>query len=219
MDSLYNVVKSFTDWQGFDTGLGLWEPPTILNTVVFVLFVLCCAGVGYIALTATQRPRLAQVAFLVVALFLLTNKVWSPQFSLWLVPLAVLALPHRRILLAWMTIDALVWVPRMLFLYGEQNRGLPEQWFTITVLLRDIAVIGLCALVIRQIYRPELDLVRHHGQCRRPVGRSVRRRSGPPTGLAAEMVAAGAQRNRDHRSRREAGGYSQRVSRATRQCS
>ncbi|MFY9919461.1 MAG: glycosyltransferase family 87 protein [Mycobacterium sp.] len=170
MDSLYNVVKSFTDWQGFDTGLGLWEPPTILNTVVFVLFALCCAGVGYVVLTAPRRPRLAQVAFLVVALFLLTNKVWSPQFSLWLVPLAVLALPHRRILLAWMTIDALVWVPRMLFLFGEQNRGLPEQWFTITVLLRDIAVITLCALVIRQIYRPELDLVRNHGQFDDPSG-------------------------------------------------
>ena len=170
MDSLYNVVKSFTDWQGFDTGLGLWEPPTILNTVVLVLFVTCCAGVGYIVLTAPRRPRLAQVAFLVVALFLLTNKVWSPQFSLWLVPLAVLALPHRRVLLAWMTIDALVWVPRMLFLYGEQNRGLPEQWFTVTVLLRDIAVIALCALVIRQIYRPELDLVRNHGRIDDPAG-------------------------------------------------
>lgn len=170
MDSLYNVVKSYTNWQGFDTGLGLWEPPTILNAVVFVLFATCCVGIGYIVLTAPRRPRLAQVAFLVVALFLLTNKVWSPQFSLWLVPLAVLALPHRRVLLAWMTIDALVWVPRMLFLYGEENRGLPEQWFTTTVLLRDIAVIALCALVIRQIYRPELDLVRYRGRIDDPSG-------------------------------------------------
>jgi uncharacterized membrane protein len=89
--------------------------------------------------------------------------VWSPQFSLWLVPLAVLALPHRRILLAWMTIDALVWVPRMLYLFGEQNKGLPEQWFTTTVLLRDLAVLGLMALVVRQIYRPEQDLVRRDG--------------------------------------------------------
>jgi uncharacterized membrane protein len=170
MDSLYNVVKSFTNWQGFDKNLGLWEPPVILNSVVLVLFGLCCAGIAYIALTAPQRPRFAQLAFLVVALFLLTNKVWSPQFSLWLVPLAVLALPHRRILLTWMTIDALVWIPRMLFLFGEQNRGLPEQWFTVTVLLRDIAVVVLCGLVIRQIYRPELDLVRHHGRIDDPSG-------------------------------------------------
>ncbi len=170
MDSLYNVVKSFTGWRGFDTDLGFWEPPTVLNTVTAVLFLLCCAGIGYIALTATRRPRVAQLAFLVVAAFLLTNKVWSPQFSLWLVPLAVLALPHRRILLAWMTIDALVWVPRMMYLFGEANKGLPEQWFTATVLLRDVAVVGLCTLVIRQIYRPELDLVRAGGRVDDPAG-------------------------------------------------
>jgi uncharacterized membrane protein len=170
MDSLYNVVKSFTGWGGFDQHLGFWQPPTILNTVSAVLFLACCVAIGYVVLTAKQRPRLVQVAFLVVAAFLLTNKVWSPQFSLWLVPLAVLALPHRRILLAWMTIDALVWVPRMMYLFGEQNRGLPEQPFTVTVLLRDIAVIALCALVIRQIYRPELDLVRCRGQVDDPSG-------------------------------------------------
>jgi uncharacterized membrane protein len=170
MDSLYNVVKSFTGWQGFDTDLGFWQPPSVLNSVSAVLFVLCCAAIGYVALTAKQRPRLAQLAFLVVAAFLLTNKVWSPQYSLWLVPLAALALPHRRILLAWMTVDALVWIPRMLFLHGEAKMGLPLQWFTTTVLLRDIAVMVLCALVIRQIYRPELDLVRHHGRIDDPTG-------------------------------------------------
>lgn len=170
MDSIYNVVKSFTGWRGFDPELGFWQPPTVLNTVSAVLFVSCCIAIAYIALTAKQRPRVAQIAFLVVAAFLLTNKVWSPQFSLWLVPLAVLALPHRRILLAWMTIDALVWIPRMMYLYGEQNKGLPEQPFTITVLLRDIAVVVLCALVIRQIYRPQEDLVRCRGEVDDPAG-------------------------------------------------
>ena len=173
MDSIYNVVKSFTGWQGFDPGLGFWEPPTVTNTVTALLFLACCAGIAYLALTAPQRPRLAQLAFLVVAAFLLTNKVWSPQFSLWLVPLAVLALPHRRILLAWMTIDALVWVPRMLYLYGEQNRGLPEQWFTATVLLRDIAVLALIVLVHR-----------------RPVRRGVRPGAGQPAAVAADVAAA-----------------------------
>ena len=145
MDSLYNVVKSFTDWRGFDPDLGFWQPPTVLNTVSAVLFFVLCRN----RLHRADRPAAAAGGaggFLVVAAFLLTNKVWSPQYSLWLVPLAVLALPHRRILLAWMTIDALVWVPRMFYLYGEQNRGLPEQWFTATVLLRDVAVVALCAL-------------------------------------------------------------------------
>lgn len=170
MDSLYNVVKSFTGWSGFDGNLGFWEPPVVLNTVVAVLFLIACAAITYIALTAPRRPRVAQLAFLVVAAFLLTNKVWSPQFSLWLVPLAVLALPHRRILLGWMTIDALVWIPRMFYLYGDQTRGLPEQPFTITVLLRDLAVLALCALVVWQIYHPERDLVRFGGRVDDPSG-------------------------------------------------
>jgi uncharacterized membrane protein len=170
MDSLYNVVKSFTGWRGFDPNLGFWQPPQTLNAVVLVLFLLSCAAIGYVGLTAPQRPRVAQLAFLVVAAFLLTNKVWSPQFSLWLVPLAVLALPHRRILLAWMTIDAAVWVPRMYYLYSAPNRGLPEQWFTAAVLARDIAVLLLCALVVRQIYRPDEDLVRWGGRIDDPSG-------------------------------------------------
>jgi uncharacterized membrane protein len=184
MDSLYNVVKSLTGWSGFDSDLGFWQPPEILNAVVLVLFLLCCAAIGYIALTAPHRPRVAQLAFLVVAAFLLTNKVWSPQFSLWLVPLAVLALPHRRILLAWMTIDALVWVPRMYYLYSVPDRGLPQQWFTTTVLLRDGAVLILCALVIRQIYRPGQDLVRWGGRVDDPAGGVFDRAAdAPPTWL------------------------------------
>jgi uncharacterized membrane protein len=191
MDSLYNIVKAFTGWQGFDPHLGFWQPPQLLNAVVLVLVLLCCAGIGYIALTAPARPRVAQLVFLVVAAFLLTNKVWSPQFSLWLVPLAVLALPHRRILLAWMTIDALVWVPRMYYLYSVPNRGLPEQWFTSAVLLRDIAVLALCALVVRQIYRPQEDLVRWGGRVDDPAG-GVFDRAGdaPPSWLPAWLRPA-----------------------------
>ncbi|BBZ25760.1 membrane protein [Mycolicibacterium madagascariense] len=170
MDSIYNVVKSFTGWKGFDPQLGFWQPPSVTNAVTAVLFAICLCAIAYFGLTARQRPRVAQLAFLVVAAFLLTNKVWSPQYSLWLVPLAVLALPHRRILLAWMTIDALVWVPRMLYLFGEQKMGLPEQWFTTTVLIRDVAVVTLCALVIRQIRRSELDLVRYGGRVDDPSG-------------------------------------------------
>ncbi|GFG87267.1 glycosyltransferase family 87 protein [Mycolicibacter algericus] len=196
MDSIYNVVKSLTGWRGFDGELGLWQPPTVLNIVVAVSFALCCAGIGYIALTAPRRPRVTQLAFLLVAAFLLTNKVWSPQFSLWLVPLAVLALPHRRLLLAWMAVDALVWVPRMYYLYSVSDRSLPEQVFTSTVLLRDLAVLGLCALVIRQIYRPDqapVDLVRERGVDDPAGGVFDRAADAPPAWLPARRFRSAAQ--------------------------
>ena len=162
-DSIYNVISSFTGWSGFDGPLGPGEKPVILNAVTALLFLAVCLAVAYVGMTAPRRPRVASLCFLVVAGFLLTNKVWSPQYSLWLVPLAVLALPHRRILLTWMTIDALVWVPRMMYYLGVSNKGLPEQYFTAAVLLRDLAVIGLCAMIVWQIYRPAEDLVRRSG--------------------------------------------------------
>jgi uncharacterized membrane protein len=161
-DSLYNVVSQFTGWSGFDGPLRFDETPTVLNMVSLILFLLCCAGVAFVALHAPTRPRVAQLAFLVVAAFLITNKVWSPQYSLWLVPLAVLAVPRWRLLLGWMTLDALVWVPRMSF-FGEDRTGLPVEWFLSFVVLRDLAVLGLCALIIYEIYRPAKDLVRITG--------------------------------------------------------
>lgn len=154
-DSIYNVVRSLTPWSGMDAPL--------LNIVSLVAFVAVCAAVAVVAATAPRRPRVASLMFLLLAGFLLVNKVWSPQYSLWLVPLAALALPHTRILLAWMVIDALVWVPRMMYYLGPENKGLPIEWFTITVAIRDLAVVVLCLLVVRTIYRPEVDPVRRAG--------------------------------------------------------
>ncbi|HET9142151.1 glycosyltransferase family 87 protein [Actinophytocola sp.] len=166
-DSIYNVISQFTGWAGFDGPLGFQQSPSVLNAVSALLFVACCAGVTFIALHAPVRPRIASLSFLVVAAFLLTNKVWSPQYSLWLVPLAVLAVPRWKPLLAWMAIDALVWVPRMMFYLGvdpnEGKKGLPVEWFMSAVVLRDLVVIGLCVLVVYEIYHPARDLVRAGG--------------------------------------------------------
>ncbi len=133
---------------------------TLLNAVTLGLLVLIACGIGFLALRAPTRPRLAQLAFLMVAGFLLVNKVWSPQYSLWLVPLAVLAIPHTRLLMTWMVIDALVWIPRMSLFLDPSRRWLPEGWFTLAVVLRALMVIVLCIIVIWQIYHPEDDLVR-----------------------------------------------------------
>jgi uncharacterized membrane protein len=162
-DSLWYVVSYFTGWAGFDGDLAPGEVPTVLNAVVAALFLAACAGVAVLSRRAPRPPRLASLAFLVVAAFLLVNKVWSPQYSLWLVPLAVLALPRWRLLLAWMTLDALVWVPRMYYYLGPSNRGLPPDWFLATAVARDAMVVALMVVVVRTVLRPETDTVRAMG--------------------------------------------------------
>ena len=103
---------------------------------------------------------MGQLAFLLVAGFLLLNKVWSPQYSLWLLPLAVLARPRWRSLLLWQATEALLWVPRLLWYLGPDNRGVDVEWFFLGVVLRDIAVVVLMALVVRDVLRPDDDVVR-----------------------------------------------------------
>lgn len=170
-DSIYTVISHLTGWPGFDAGLGPGQVPITLNIVISVLFALCCLVIVWIAFTAPRRPRVAQLCFLLIAAFLLVNKVWSPQYSLWLVPLGALAIPRWKPLLTWMILDAFVWYPQMAF-YLEitlvnanlDDRGLPEAWLMGAVILRDLALIGLCALIVREIYRPGHDLVRLTGQ-------------------------------------------------------
>ena len=170
-DSLYNAISYFTGWPGFDGNLAPGQTPYVLNAVSLGVFVLACAGIGWLALAAPKRPRVAQLCFLVVAVFLLTNKVWSPQYSLWLVPLAVLAVARWRLLVSWMIIDALVWAPRMYYYLGTGNKGLPEGWFLGAVLLRDAMVVALCVVVVREILLPQTDKVRSALAVPSPLGR------------------------------------------------
>ena len=76
-DSLWFVVSYFTGWPGFDGELATGQVPTLLNTVIAVLFTAACVGVVLLSRRAPRPPRLASLAFLVVASFLLLNKVWS----------------------------------------------------------------------------------------------------------------------------------------------
>ncbi|MDN5919326.1 MAG: glycosyltransferase 87 family protein [Pseudonocardia sp.] len=163
-DSIWFVISYFTGWSGFDGPLQSGQVPAVLDTVVAVVMIVAFAGLALLTFRAPHPPAVAELCFLTVAAFLLLNKVWSPQYSLWLVPLAVLALPRWRLLLAWMTVDALVWVPRMFQYIGVANKGLPPDVFLATVVVRDAVVVMLCVLVVRAILRrsdgsPEVDPV------------------------------------------------------------
>ena len=133
-----------------------------LNWVSYALFGLACLGVAALALLAPRRPRLAQLAFLVVAAFLIFSKVWSQQFVLWLLPLAVLARPRWGAFLAWQFAEVCYFAA----FYGEllgastSRPVFPEGIFVLAASLRLITVAVLCGFVIRDILRPEHDAVR-----------------------------------------------------------
>lgn len=152
VDSLWFALASFVGRPGLEGAT--------LTMASIAAFVACCAGIGLLAWRAPQPPRVASLAFLLVAALLLTGKAWSPQWSLWLVPLAVLALPRWRLLLAWMAVDALVWAPRMFYYLTPAARGLPPEWFLGAVVLRDAMVVGLCVLVIGSVLVPPAEPLR-----------------------------------------------------------
>ncbi len=165
-DSLWQIMANFTGSSGatlFDPSLAEGQAPTGLNIAVMLATVLVCAGVGFVALRAPVRPRLPQLLFLLVAGFLLVNKVWSPQFSLWLLPLAVLARPEWRLLLAWQTAEAFLWVPRLLWYLGLDHDGIRIEWFFLAVGIRDVLVIALMLYVLRDLWDPRWDIVRRSG--------------------------------------------------------
>ncbi len=159
-DSLWNIALHVTGDRILDGPLAAGQTPVVLNAVVAVLTLVLVLGVGWLTLAAPARPRVPQVAFLLVAGFLLLNKVWSPQYSLWLLPLAVLARPAWRSLLAWQAVEALLWVPRMLWYLGTDANGIEVEWFFLAVGLRDVAVVVLMALVVRDVLQPDRDIVR-----------------------------------------------------------
>ncbi|HWI01676.1 MAG TPA: glycosyltransferase 87 family protein, partial [Propionibacteriaceae bacterium] len=72
------------------------NPVPHLNLVSGGLFALGCLVIGALIVLAPRRPRFGAVAFLVVVAFLLTNKVYSPQYVLWLLPFVILARPRWR---------------------------------------------------------------------------------------------------------------------------
>jgi uncharacterized membrane protein len=159
-ESIWAMLLDLTDDRVLDGPLAEGQTPSVLNATVAVLLVLSALGVAWLTLAAPVRPRVPQVAFLMVAAFLLLNKVWSPQYSLWLLPLAVLARPGWRSLLAWQATEALVWAMTMLYYLGTDNRGVSVKWFYVAVTLRDVAVVVLMALVVRTIWLPDTDRVR-----------------------------------------------------------
>ncbi|WP_432136565.1 MULTISPECIES: glycosyltransferase family 87 protein [unclassified Streptomyces] len=138
-----------------------------VNTLASLLVVVCFLGIGWLALAAPRRPRLAQLVFLMVAAFIVTNKVYSPQYVLWLVPLAALARPKWRDFLVWQACEVVyflgIWMYLAYTTSGDAHRGLPTDGYHWAIGVHLAGTLYLCAVVVRDILLPEHDVVRQAG--------------------------------------------------------
>ena len=133
----------------------------------------CSSALAVLILLAPRRPRVGQVLFLTVVAFLITNKVYSPQYALWLLPLVALARPRWREVLIWQASEILVLIATHLHLaYLSTNgaAGVTAGWVAGTVMLRDVVLVWLCALVVRDVLRPRNDPVRASAPVDDPAG-------------------------------------------------
>ncbi len=160
--TVWAMVKTLTDGSVQAGDAPYWKPSGIAVALALLAALVIVTVLG---LAAPVRPRLAQLAFLCVLAFLLTTKVWSPQYSLWLVPLIALARPRWRITLVWQFTEVVVWMATLTLLlgYDVQAHGISYGWLMLLLVFRDGLLLGIAGLVVREMWRPWLDVVRADG--------------------------------------------------------
>ena len=103
-------------------------------------------GLAFYLLKLAKLPNLAAVALFALVIFTTVGKVYSPQYVLWLTPLAVIALQNRKQLpVFWfwqateITYHLAIW--QYLALFSDAQFGLPAGGYALATLLR---VVGVC---------------------------------------------------------------------------
>ena len=136
-----------------------------INFWSWILFGAWCLGVFAIGMTAGRSagiPRLAQLGYLIVVGFLLVNKVYSPQYVLWLLPLAVLARPRWRDQIVWQASEVFYFCTIWWYLGGylDPAGGGDAGFYWVGIVVRVAGELYLAAVIVRDMYRPAHDPVR-----------------------------------------------------------
>lgn len=163
-----SVSDPYAAWWRIPAGLGSpWQVPSLLGlslpvggvtTLAIAGWVVALCTGALVALGTPRRPSVAEVAFVLVALVLVTGKTFPVQSSLWLVPLVALCGLRWRDHLVWAGAEGMHFVAVWLYVGGlsRPDRGLPAGWYAVFLLIRVAAILYLVWRVCRQAQgRPE----------------------------------------------------------------
>ena len=128
---------------------------TNLNYLSILLLLIALTTVAILLFELKYTPTLASVAFIVLASVMLASKVYSPQYVLWLTPLAVIALTHKKDMHAfwvWQATEVIYHVAiwQHLATVTGAKFGLAATPFAILTLVRIGGTIYLMAVLARR---------------------------------------------------------------------
>ena len=164
------------DWGSFWLALQqLGFSLTNLNYLSILLLLIALTTVALLLFELKYTPTLASVAFIVLASVMLASKVYSPQYVLWLTPLAVIALTNKKDLHAfwlWQATEVMYHVAIWQHLASVTGAkfGLAATPFAILTLVRIggttylMAVLARRALQARNTHSRLLDLLFEAGK-------------------------------------------------------
>ena len=128
---------------------------TNLNYLSILLLLIALTTVAILLFELKYTPTLASVAFIVLASVMLASKVYSPQYVLWLTPLAVIALTNKKDMHAfwvWQATEVIYHVAIWQHLASVTGSkfGLAATPFAILTLVRIGGTIYLMAVLARR---------------------------------------------------------------------
>ena len=126
-----------------------------LNYLAILLLLIGMTSVAIFLFELKHTPTLASVAFIVLAVVMISSKVYSPQYVLWLTPLAVIALTNKKDLHAfwiWQIAETLYHVAiwQHLALFTGAHFGLQQGAYATITLLRIAATAYLAAILVKR---------------------------------------------------------------------
>ena len=128
---------------------------TNLNYLSILLLLISMTSIAIVLFELKYTPTLASVAFLVLASVMVASKVYSPQYVLWLTPLAVIALTNKKDLHAfwlWQAVEMIyhlaIW--QHIALVTDAKFGLASTPFAILTLVRIAGTIYLMSVLARR---------------------------------------------------------------------
>lgn len=126
-------------------------PVPAINLLSPVFFLLGAFVIARMTFRHTPPPPAWTLALPLLVLFLLTSKVYSPQFALWLLPFFALVMPNFALFVLFEIADAAVFLTEFSWIGHQRGGTSVSAWpLAFAVALRSVALLALLVAYVRR---------------------------------------------------------------------